>query len=142
MNEDTRGPVVVDTGVFGARLTPRGKPFASGYRPLLAGRPALICFVTVPELRFGARLAGCGQARRTRLEHELAAAQTVWPGPELTDAYADLRAWYVQTGRGLGQKDHEADRGVAATALWLAIPLIAHDRTFNNVTGLDLLTRL
>src|SRR5699024_7052806 len=104
MSEDARGPVVVDTGVFGARLTPRGKPLASGYRPLLAGRPALICFVMVAELRFGARLAGWGHARRTRLEHELASVQTVWPGPELTDAYADLRVWCVQTGHGLGQK--------------------------------------
>jgi predicted nucleic acid-binding protein len=142
MSEASRGPVVVDTGVFGARLTPRGKPLASGYRPLLAGRPALICFVSVAELCFGAQLAGWGTPRRTRLEHELASVQVVWPGPELADTYATLRAWCVQTGHGLGQKEHEADRWVAATAIRLDIPLVAHDAIFSNVKGLDLLTRL
>jgi hypothetical protein len=44
MSPDSRGPVVIDTGVFGARLTPSGKLLASGYRPLLEGRPLL----TVP----------------------------------------------------------------------------------------------
>jgi predicted nucleic acid-binding protein len=134
--------VVVDTGVFGARLTPRGRPLASGYQPLLVARPAVICFITVAELRFGARLAGWGQPRLTRLDHELSRVETVWPGPNLTDAYATLRAWCVQTGHGLGQKDHEADRWIAATALWLDIPLVAHDSIFSNVKDLALLTRL
>lgn len=142
MSDPARGPVLVDTGVFGARLIPRGKPLASGYRPLLAGRPALVCFVTVAELRFGARLAGWGQPRRTRLEHELAQVQIVWPGPELAETYAALRSWCVQTGHGLGQKEHEADRWVAGTAIWLDIPLIAHDAIFKHVNGLDLQTRL
>jgi hypothetical protein len=43
---------------------------------------------------------------------------------------------------GLGQKEHEADRWVAATAVWLQIPLVAHDAIFANVKDLELLTRL
>lgn len=66
----------------------------------------------------------------------------VWPGPELADTYAAVRAWCVQTGHGLGQKEHEADRWVAATAIWLDVPLVAHDAIFNDVKGLDLHTRL
>jgi hypothetical protein len=41
----SRGPVIIDTGVFGARLTPRGQSLASAYRPLLDGRPAVISFI-------------------------------------------------------------------------------------------------
>jgi len=80
-----------------------------------------ISFVTAADLRFGARLAGWGPERRQSLEHQLAQAETVWPGPDLTDTYAALRAWCVRNGHGLGQKDHEADRWVAATAIWLIV---------------------
>jgi len=40
------------------------------------------------------------------------------------------------------QKEHEADRWVAATAIWLRVPLVAHDRIFTNVKDLELLTKL
>ena len=39
-------------------------------------------------------------------------------------------------------KEHEADRWVAATTVWLQIPLVAHDAIFANVKDLELLTRL
>lgn len=83
-----------------------------------------------------------GPRRRQRLERELEQAETIWPGPDLTDIYAALRAWCVKNGHGLGQKEHEADRWVAATAIWLGIPLVAHDAIFANVEGLNLLTKL
>lgn len=142
MSRSPRGPVVVDTGVFGARLTPRGKPLASAYRPLLDGRPAVISFIAVAELRFGAKLAGWGSNKVQRLNYELGQAETVWPGPNLAETYATLRMWCVEAGHGLGQMEHEADRWVAATTIWLGIPLVAHDAIFANVDGLDLLTRL
>ncbi len=142
MNAGLRGPVVIDTGVFGARLTPSGRLLTSRYRPLLEGRPAVISFVTVAELGYGARLAGWGPDRLRRLEYEVARAEIVWPGPHLAEAYASLRAWCVRTGHGLGQKEHEADRWVAATAVWLRVPLVAHDAIFANVKDLELLTTL
>jgi hypothetical protein len=45
-------------------------------------------------------------------------------------------------GHGLGGKDHEAGRWVAASAIWLGIPLVAHDAIFANVDGLTLLMKL
>src|SRR6266566_196909 len=63
MSPGSRGPVVLDTGIFGARLTPRGRLLASRYRPMLEGRPAVISFVTVAELQYGARLADWGPDR-------------------------------------------------------------------------------
>jgi len=72
MSPGSRGPVVIDTGVFAARLTPSGSLLAARYRPLLEGRPAVISFVTVAELGYGARLAGWGPGRLRRLEYEIA----------------------------------------------------------------------
>jgi hypothetical protein len=60
MTHNQRGSVVIDTGVFGAQLTPRTWPLGELYRPLLEGRAALVSFITVAELRFGAKLAAWG----------------------------------------------------------------------------------
>jgi predicted nucleic acid-binding protein len=79
MTSGIRGPAVIDTGVFAARLTPSGSLLAARYRPLLAGRPAVISFVTVAELGYGARLAGWGPGKLRRLEYEIARAEIVWP---------------------------------------------------------------
>jgi len=68
------------------------------------------------------------------LDAELARVETVWPGPNLTDTYVTVRAWCVKAGRGLGQKEHESDRWVAATAIWLGVALIAHDAIFAERT--------
>jgi len=56
MSQVSRGPVVIDTGVFGAQLTRRAWQLGESYRPLVEGRAALVSFVTVAELRYGARL--------------------------------------------------------------------------------------
>lgn len=77
-----------------------------------------------------------------RLDHELSRADTVWPGANLTETYATVRTWCAINGHGLGGKEHEADRWVAASAIWLGIPLVAHDAIFANVNGLTLLTKL
>ncbi len=142
MSPGSRGPVVIDTGVFGARLTPSGKLLASAYRPLLEGRPAVISFVTVAELGYGAKLAGWGPERVRRLEFAIGRAQVVWPGPSLTEVYVSLRTRCVRTGHDLSQKEHEADRWVAATAIWLQVPLVAHDAIFANIKDLELHTRV
>jgi predicted nucleic acid-binding protein len=100
MNLGSRGPVVIDTGVFGARLAPSGRLLAARYRPILEGRPAVVSFVTVAELEYGARLADWGPDRLRRLEYEIGRAEIVWPGPHLTEVCATLRAWCVRTGHG------------------------------------------
>ena len=142
MTATSRTLVVVDTGVFGARLTPPGEPLAFAYREHLAGKKPVISFVTDTELRFGAAVANWGARRIRRLEAELATAHTVWPDEALAAKYVDLRTACVRAGHGLGHKEHEADRWVAATAMWLGIPLVTHDRIFLDVAGLDVLTEL
>ena len=142
MSQVSRGPVLIDIGVFGAQLTRRTWPLGESHRPLVEGRAALVSFVTVAELRFGARLAEWGPQRLRRLDRELERAEIIWPGLELIAAYVVLRCWCVRAGHALGQKDHEADRWVAATAMWLGVPVVAHDAIFANVEGLSLLTKL
>jgi tRNA(fMet)-specific endonuclease VapC len=142
MSQVSRGPVVIDTGVFGPPLTRRTWPLGESYRPLVEGRAALVSFVTVAELRYGARLAEWGPQRLRRLDRELERAETIWLRLELIASYVALRCWCVRAGHALGQKDHEADRWVAATAMWLGVPVVAHEAIFANVEGLNLLTKL
>lgn len=142
MSRLARGPVVIDTGVFGARLARVERPFAAAYQPLVEGRGRIISFITVAELHYGAKLAGWGEKRLRQLDQEIARSEVVWPGEALIEVYADLRAWCVRNGHALGQKDHEADRWIAATAIRLGVPLVTHDAIFANVDGLELITRL
>lgn len=134
------GPVVVDTGVFGADLSASSKPLADLYEAMLADREVLISFVTVAELRYGALRAGWGGRRRNELEATIGAAKIVWPGHGLASEYARLRAECVATGHGLAEKSNEADRWIAATARYVNVPLVSHDGVFVNAPGVELLT--
>ncbi|MET0992796.1 MAG: PIN domain-containing protein [Mycobacterium sp.] len=88
---------MIDTSVYSARLSRRGRHLASDYRAVLEGRPAIISFVTVAEIRFGARIAGWGTARLQQLDHELGRAEIVWPGHELVDKYVGLERGVSRT---------------------------------------------
>ncbi len=51
-------------------------------------------------------------------------------------ACAELRADCWARGHALGNKIHEADRWIAATAMALGVELITGDDVFRNVAGL------
>lgn len=59
-SQDDRGPVVIDTDVYGADLVP-GSELALLYEPVIVGRPAFISFQTAAELRYGALLRRLGR---------------------------------------------------------------------------------
>ncbi len=48
---------------------------------------------------------------------------------------AELRANCLAAGHALGQKVHEADRWIAATAMAVGVELISGDAVFENVAG-------
>lgn len=96
-------------------------------------------FVSVVELRFGALRAGWGELRLHRLARSVADLDVVQTEQQLIDRCAQLRAWASGAGHPLGQKIHEADRWVAATALALHLELVAGDRIFEGVPGLTVL---
>lgn len=132
-----RGPVVIDTDVYGADLVP-GSRLAAIYEPIIVGRPAFISFQTAAELRYGALRRNWGAARMRKLEARIAEAETVHSGPELVLTYAQLRVDCERIGHALGQRDHDADRWVAATALRLGVPLVSNGQIFKDVPGLVL----
>lgn len=129
--------VVVDTMVVSAMVNVHRDPApAEAYRNLIAGRSVVISFVTVTEMRYGAVKAGWGELRQRSLERTLARLVVVQPDDDLMTACADLRARCERRGLALGQKVHEADRWIAATALHLEGGLVSEDAVFQNVNGL------
>ena len=129
--------VVVDTMVVSALVNVGRVPVAAArFRSLIDGRPVVVSFVTVTELRFGAIRAGWGQIRRRNLERVLARLVVVQPDDDLMLSCAELRATCLAAGHPLGQKVHEADRWIAATAIALGVALITGDAVFESVPGL------
>jgi predicted nucleic acid-binding protein len=135
----SRGPIVIDTDVFSADLVP-GSRLAERYAPTITGRPAFISFQTAVELRYGAIRRGWGTARMLRLEAKIAHVEVVHTGPELVLVCAQLRANCEAIGHALAQREHTADRWIAATALRLGVPLVSNDTIFRRVPGLTLET--
>lgn len=131
-----RGPIVIDTDVFSADLS--DTTLIAAYEPIIVGRPAFLSFHTVAELRFGALRRNWGTARMRKLDAKIASAEGVHSGDELVAVYAQLRAGCVRLGHALGQRDHDADRWIAATALRLGVPLVSNDRIFERTPGLQL----
>lgn len=131
--------MVVDTDVFSARLVP-DSTLARRYEPVLVGRIEVVSFQTVAEVRYGALLRGWGDARLRRLETEIARTEVVHSGPELIVVYAGLRVACQRAGHALAQREHDADRWIAATAVRLGIPLVSNDRVFRDAPGLVLET--
>jgi tRNA(fMet)-specific endonuclease VapC len=129
-------PAVIDTMIAGALLS--RKPLASHYASHLQGRPLVISFVTVAELRYGALKATWGAARLEALEARLSAMTVVPSDSDLATVYAELRVSCARIGHGLA-KIHEADRWIAATAIRFGLPLVSHDGIFPGVPGLNLI---
>lgn len=134
--------VVIDTMAVSALINPdRQGADAAEYRSLVGARVILVSFMTVTELRYGALKAGWGELRRRGLERDLVRFAVVQPDDELMQVCAVLRARCERDGHGLGQKIHEADRWVGATALRLGIPLVSDDSIFLGVDGLVIESR-
>lgn len=130
-----RGPVVVDTDVFSARLVPNSS-LAGQFEATLAGRIEVISFQTAAEVRYGAELRGWGGPRLARMEATLGGVRIEYPGPDLVRTYAELRAACQRAGHALCQREHDADRWIAATAVRLGLPLVSNDGVFQNAPGL------
>jgi predicted nucleic acid-binding protein len=128
---------VIDTDVFSAELVP-GSKLSALYAPIITGRQAFISFQTVAELYYGATLRGWGHARMTKLEAVIHSVEIVHTGPELIKIYARLRADCRASGHALAQREHDADRWIAATAIRLNITLVSNDGIFDRAPGLKL----
>lgn len=114
---------------------------AGDYRSIIAGRPTVVSFATVTEMRYGALKAGWGELRRRGLERDLARFTVVQPDDQLMQVCAELRVSCERAGHALGQKIHEADRWIAATAIRLGLELVSEDAVFTDVPRLKVLGR-
>ena len=92
-------------------------------------------------MRYGALKAGWGDLRRRGLDRDLARFVIVQPDDQLMQMCAELRASCERVGHPLGNKIHEADRWIAATAIRLGVELISDDTAFDGVAGLTVLGR-
>ena len=129
--------IVVDTMIASAWLGVRGTARRTRWEPLLVKSIWVLPFTVVAEMRFGAEVAGWGARRRGVLDRLVASSKVMPPLVEVTDAYVDLRTWCVHNGHGLGAKDHEADRWVAAVALAAKLPLASEDTIFDGIAQLQ-----
>jgi len=128
--------VVVDTMIASAWLGVRDSARKTRWQSVLTRSQWVLPFTVVAEMRFGAEVAGWGARRRGVLDRLVASSKVMPPLVEVTDAYVDLRTWCVRNGHGLGAKDHEADRWVAAVALAAKLPLASEDTIFDGVAQL------
>lgn len=134
--------VVVDTQVWSA-LTQAARGLeserATKWADVMADRPVVLSFITCAEVIYGAIKNGWGTRRRGQLEEDLDDVAVWWCDPELALACAQLRADSQAAGHGLHHQKHDSDRWIAATAIFLGVPLVSDDGIFRNVPGLQLL---
>jgi predicted nucleic acid-binding protein len=97
--------------------------------------------MTAAELRYGAIHRGWGEARMLKLDSKIQRAEVVHTGPKLVAICAQLRADCAAIGHALAQREHNADRWIAATAIRLGIPLVSNNTIFKAVPGLALVKR-
>ncbi len=140
MTDAPRAGVVVDTMVISWLLGDRPASLAFRYRELIGVTPVLLAFQTVMELRYGALHGGWGELRRRRLERRVAELAIVQPDDEMITMCADFRHRCRQIGHALGDRVHDGDRWIAATAIRLQLPLVSHDQVFDGAPGLELVT--
>ena len=140
MSDARQAGVVVDTMVMSWIIEPERSPLSGPYEQLIDGRPIAVAFQTVMELRFGALNAHWGDLRRRKLDRELTRYSLLQADDDTATVCAELRHRCVQVGHALGDKIHDGDRWIAATAIRLAIPLVSHDGVFSATPGLELLT--
>lgn len=131
------GAVVVDTMVASAWLGSKQSLRHERWEPVLVGVTWVLPFTVVAELRFGAEVAAWGARRRRVLERLVERSSFIPPLDTVVDAYVDLRTWCVREGHGLGAKEHESDRWIAAVALAGGLPLASEDTIFDGVQHLS-----
>lgn len=136
--------VVLDTDVFSRLFVSptRGLPTAlpiDAWRERVAGRRVLIGFQTRAELLAGARAGHWGTRRYEGLVRQLERTPTISLDESVLQAYVDLTVNTRSSGHALHQKQHVADRWVAAVAIAKSLPLLSGDQVYRGAPGLTFL---
>ncbi len=132
--------VLVDTGVFSASLSLRRRERFEKHVRAMGGRSIFLASQTIAELRFGALVAGWGDARRLRLEAAIASTTIVPVTDALITETAELRFECRRVGHPLAAESHAADLWIAASARRIGAPLLSADSIFEGAPGVALVT--
>jgi predicted nucleic acid-binding protein len=104
----------------------------------MAGHQVFLASVAVSELRYGALVAGWGEARRGRLEDSIRATTVVPVTDNLLTRVAELRFACRVVGHPLHDRAHAGDLWIAASAIHIGAQLLTADAVFDRTPGLDL----
>lgn len=132
---------VVDTDVFSHLYVLRisADPRVPGWRELLTGRRVLISFQTRTEVLAGALANRWGVRRLADLRAVLDQTPTIRADNDVVDAHAALFAECRHMGHALHDKQHNADRWIAACAISKGADLLAGDGIYEGAPRLSLL---
>ena len=129
-----RVELIADSDVvsYMSRRDPRGQAFSD----LIGERPTGITLLSVAESRKGAVYSDWGDREIAYLHAFLSRFFVVEFNAEIANVCGGLLGCCKQIGVSISWPDAWA----AATALWLDVPLVAHDRDLERVPGLRVLT--
>jgi tRNA(fMet)-specific endonuclease VapC len=127
--------LVVDTDV--ASFLFKKDTRAALYAPHLAGHMLVISFQTLAEMELWALSAGWGARRKQQLEHYLRRYLVQDSSPALCRRWAEV----LDDARRRGRPVATADAWVAATAIFLNVPLVTNNGShFSSVPGLTVIS--
>jgi tRNA(fMet)-specific endonuclease VapC len=130
--------VLVDTGVFSASLSRRRRPRFEAQIGLMAEQQIFLAAVTVSELRYGAFVAGWGEARSNRLDESIQATTVVPVSDRFLSTLAELRFACRRAGHPLHDRAHANDLWIASSAIHIGASLLTADNVFSDTPGLTL----
>jgi predicted nucleic acid-binding protein len=112
-------------------------PLGEAYLDMVAGKELVVSFMTLAEVRLGARLAQWGSRRMERQEHCLSRYRVAYPDSATRTCGVDA----VSAARRRGRPLSVQDACIAATALRLGAPLGTHNaRDYEGLADLKVLT--
>ena len=110
---------------------------AEKYLDSIEGQNLVLSFMTLAELALWADRRSWGAERRKRFSQFLTNFTTCHSDEPLCETWASIRHKAFVAGRPVDV----ADAWIAATALYLDIPLVTHNRRhFDHIEGLELVS--
>ena len=133
--------VVLDTDVYSLLYVRQGAAVAAkqDLRDMLVGRLVAIAVQTRAELLIWPQVRRWSADRADRLREQLDNTPTVPVDERVIEAFVRITVDCRRSGHALAQKDHVADRWVAATAIAIGRPLLTADGIYLSTPGLELL---
>lgn len=126
---------VIDTDVLSFLF--RSDTRAALYAPHLFGQVLTISFQTRAEMLRGAISANWGERRKQQLEQWLTKYAIVHSSDDLCLHWAEA----IDSARRVGRPIAAADAWIAATALFLDVPLVTHNAgDYTGVSGLTVIS--